>query len=479
MKKITRREVLKKFTAGVSTAAVFPNMSLGNGNYDFASSPFAAKSAQRDKPLILAAFVRPDVERYWLGWPGTSYDIPGHQQQYTKILKEAAKKLGANLELIEKPLHDSNTVNAFLENLEVSKPDGIIITSMSLNKPAWPHINQIAKNRGNIPTVIFSPMGTSFTQHLQETRNISGVYVGATQDLSWLSYSMRMLNTIWQMKNTRLCILRGDKTEDRIVDVYGTTLHYIPRSRFPEEFKKTETTNEMKSIADYYEALAEKTVEPNRQDMINAAKNYIVARRIMAEENCQGISMDCLGLVREHLIPCPPCLAWTRLNDEGSVGACEAAWMSAVLLRLTSLLFERPGFMQDPAPNTVKNTLMAAHCACPTKLNGFNASHEPFLLRSHAESDIGVSMQTKWRLGQEVTIFDFKDPKSMYIGTGRVIGNIDTPPAGGCRTSIDIELDGLQDTCDTKGFHQIIIYGNLEKELTAYCRLSGINVEHI
>ncbi|MCK4967305.1 hypothetical protein KAS50_09740, partial [bacterium] len=424
MKKITRREVLKKLTAGVSTAAVFPNMSLGNGNYSFASSPFAAKSAQRDKPLILAAFVRPDVERYWLGWPGTSYDIPGHQQQYTKILKEAAKKLGANLELIEKPLHDSNTVNAFLENLEASKPDGIIITAMSLNKPAWPHINQIAKNRGNIPTVIFSPMGTSFTQHLQETRNISGVYVGATQDLSWLSYSMQMLNTIWQMKNTRLCILRGNETEDRIVDVYGTTLHYIPRSRFPEEFKKTETTNEMKSIADYYEALAEKTVEPNRQDMINAAKNYIVARRIMAEENCQGISMDCLGLVREHLIPCPPCLAWTRLNDEGSVGACEAAWMSAVLLRLTSLLFERPGFMQDPAPNTVKNTLMAAHCACPTKLNGFNASNEPFLLRSHSESDIGVSMQTKWRLGQEVTIFDFKDPKSMYIGTGRVIGNI-------------------------------------------------------
>ncbi|MCK4965939.1 hypothetical protein KAS50_02845, partial [bacterium] len=63
--------------------------------------------------------------------------------------------------------------------------------------------------------------------------------------------------------------------------------------------------------------------------------------------------------------------------------------------------------------------------------------------------------------------------------TGRVIGNIDTPPAGGCRTSIDIELDGMQDTLDTKGFHQIIIYGNLEKELTAYCRLSGINVEHI
>ncbi len=479
MKKITRREVLKRFTAGVSTAAVLPRINLESETFSFDSSPFAAKSETGEKPLVRAVFVRPDVERYWLGWPGTAYDIKGHQQQYTKVLKTAAKKFRMNLEIIDKPIHDINTANAFLENLDKSRPVGVVIISMSLNSPAWEHIEHIAKNRGNIPTVVFSPMGTSFTGQLQGTRNISGVYVGATQDIGWLSYGMQMLNTIWQMKHTRLCILRGDKAEDRVLDVIGTTLHYIPRSHFPEEFNKTETTDEMRAIADYYEALTEKTVEPNRQDIVNAAKNYIVARRIMAKENCQGISMDCLGLVRDREIPCPPCLAWTRLNDEGSVGACEADWNAAISLRLTSLLFDRPGFMQDPAPNTVNNTLMAAHCACPTKLDGFNSSHEPFILRSHAESDIGVSVQTLWRIGQKVTIFDFQGPESIVLGTGSVIGNIDTPPAGGCRTSCEIAMDGILDTLDTKGFHQVIMYGDLEKELKAYCRLAGIKVEHI
>ena len=42
---------------------------------------------------------------------------------------------------------------------------------------------------------------------------------------------------------------------------------------------------------------AQKVVEPSRQDLINAAKNYFASLKIMEEEGCQGITMDCLGLV--------------------------------------------------------------------------------------------------------------------------------------------------------------------------------------
>jgi len=480
MKKITRREILKKFTAGVSAAAVLPKINLDKGFVDFDAPNSAVQVKTARKPLVRAAFVRPDVERYWLGWPGTSFDIKGHQVQYTKILTDAAKKFRMDLEIIDKPLHDSNTINMFLESLKKVPPDGIVIVSMSLNNPAWGNINHIAENHGEIPMVVFSQMGTSFTQHLQGTRNISGVTVGATQDVGWLNFAMRMLNTIWQMKHTRLCIMRGNKTYDRQFDVVGTTIHYIPRSRFPEELKKTEITNEMQDIADYYESRAEKIVEPNREDRINAAKNYIVSRRIMEAENCHGISMDCLGLVRDRQIPCPPCMAWVQLLDEGCVGTCEAAAHIAASQRLTSLLFDRPGFMQDPAPNTVKNTLMAAHCTSPTRLDGFGKSHEPFILRSHSESNIGVSPQVLWRIGQKVTIMQFTESMdTILLGTGRVLRNIDTPPAGGCRTSLDLELDGVPDTRDTKGFHQLIIYGDLEIPFKAYCELAGIKVVHI
>ena len=68
---------------------------------------------------------------------------------------------------------------------------------------------------------------------------------------------------------------------------------------------------------------------------------------------------------------------------------------------------------------------------------------------------------------------------SILLGTGRVQRNIDTPPAGGCRTSFELELDNVPDARDTKGFHQLIIYGNLELPFKAYCELAGIKVEHI
>ncbi len=87
----------------------------------------------------------------------------------------------------------------------------------------------------------------------------------------------------------------------------------------------------------------------------------------MAAENCQGISLNCLGLIGSRRIPCPPCMAWLQLNDEGSVGCCECDWNAAISLRLCRLLTGRPGFMQDPCPNTVNGTLMGAHCSSPTQ----------------------------------------------------------------------------------------------------------------
>jgi hypothetical protein len=448
------------------------------GLFDFASSLFGAEPRTAGKPLVRAVFVRPGVKGYWMGWPGAAYDIDARQRDYTRILTSAAEKFNVQLEVQPEPLTDENAVKTCLAQLKTQPPNGLIVVSMSLNQ-SWPHIDNIAKNRGEIPTVVFSPMGTSFTQHLQGTRNIPGVYVAATQDLEWLTFAVRMLRTIWDMKNTRLCIVQGDKEQDRTLNVIGTTLHYVPRSRYPQEYKKVEESDEVRELAEYYGKNARKIVEPTKQDIINSVKNYVLARRIMAADNCQGISVDCLPLVENRLIPAPPCMAWLRLNDEGSVGACEAEWNSAISLRLTSLLFDRPGFMQDPAPNTVNNTLMGAHCSCPTRLAGFDKPPESFILRSHSESKTGVAPQVLWKEGQKVTIMKFQGPESIILGTGKVLANIDTPPAGGCRTSVELELDGVADARDTKGFHQLFIYGDLELPFKAYCQLAGINVVHI
>jgi hypothetical protein len=281
---------------------------------------------------------------------------------------------------------------------------------------------------------------------------------------------------MWDMRNTRLCIVNGEKTEDQQLAVIGTTLHHVPLNRWTEELVKQEVTDEVKALAAEFSKTAKRTVEPKPEDVLNAAKNYFVAKRIMAAEHCQGISLNCLGLVQTRRIPCPPCMAWSKLNDENSVGCCECDWNAAISLRLCGLLTGRPGFMQDPAPNTINGTLMGAHCSSPTKLRGFDQPGEPLILRSHSESEIGVAPQVIWPVGEVVTVMKFDGPGKMILGTGQVVSNIDTPPCGGCRTSLELRMDNVADSRDCKGFHQLFVLGRHDRLIQAYCRLAGIEV---
>ena len=135
--------------------------------------------------------------------------------------------------------------------------------------------------------------------------------------------------------------------------------------------------------------------------------------------------------------------------------------------------------MQDPVPETVNNTFIGAHCVCATRLGGYDGPRTPFVLRSHSESNVGVSLQVLWPPGQRVTLMQFVGPDKMILGKGTVLRNLDTPPAGGCRTSMELALDGPADTRDTKGFHQLFIYGDHVRDFEAYGQMFGIGTEAI
>lgn len=122
----------RKFLAASGVMA----MAVETGVLDFASSLTAGTIRTSGKPRIRTIFVRPDTERYWLGWPGAAYDIADHQKQYTKVITDAAEKLGIDLEIQSSPICDDATVSAFLGSLSQSPPDGILIIAMSLNEPA-------------------------------------------------------------------------------------------------------------------------------------------------------------------------------------------------------------------------------------------------------------------------------------------------------------------------------------------------------
>jgi hypothetical protein len=496
---VSRRCFLK--TTGVTAVATHL------GLFEKMSEVFGSPDSTGGKPKVRVAFMRPDVDKYWLGWPGASYDIKAREKQYSDILTTASQECGVHLSFEDRPVYGTDRVTAFLNSLKQNPPDGIILVITNCHHTdeqgrilkevdTWGHTTNICKNRGVIPTIVFSPMGTSFTGHLNMTRDIPNVFTAATQDINWLSYGIRMLRTIYDMKQSRICIIRGDKAEDITVKQFGTTLHYIPKESFADTFNKTEINHEMRQIAEYYTREAKMIIEPSPEDILISAKNYVVIRHIMEQEKCNGFSMDCMSPIGVHRMK-PPCVAMSRLQDEGFVGACEADWCAAISQRLTNLLFGLPGFIQDPAPNTVNNTLIGAHCTSPTKLNGVDQPHETFIIRNHSESAMGAAFQVIWKPGQRVTVMKITELDNIYptsemyfsgrpytdlgviVGTGTVVDNIDTPPAGGCRTSVEIAMDNCKDVRDIKGFHQLFIYGDLSQQFKEYCELAGIPCESI
>jgi hypothetical protein len=447
------------------------------GILDFASSLFAQPAGPARKPRVQVIFVRPEGDRYWMSWPGASYDVEARQAEYTRTLVDAARKLGVDLEVRPLPLESPEDVEAFVQQVKKSPPDGLFLSVMHLK--SWPKLEYLIENRGSTPAVVFSPLGTAFAKQIQAVRGVPRTFVAATQDPGWPAFGLRMLKTVHDMKRARLCIVAGEAAENRPVKSIGTTLRYVPLARWIREVAAADTTDEMQAIADYYAREAWQILEPKKEDVLSAAKNYVVARRIMEAERCQGISVDCFSLLNERRVACGMCLAWSRLLDEGLVGACEADGDAAISMLLSATLLGRPGFMQDPAPNTLHNTLIGSHCTCPTRLEGFEEPHAPFLLRNQAESASGVALQVLWRPGQPITVMKFVAPDTLVLGTGRAVDNVEGPAATACRTAVEVKIDGLADARNIRHGHQLFVSGKWDQQIRAYAELAGLKLARV
>ncbi len=470
----TRREMLGVAGAGMAAGLFSPLMLTAEDN--------ATDEPPANDPLDVLVVYAHQREKQWLGWPGTFWDPASFTGKSRGLVESFAKQLGINVRFEPAPIHEPGEIEAFVSKVKAERPKGVLVFPLNADEFISGSIDKIAQS--GIPTVIFCGLGmfhTGFAGAVVPTARRSGVYLPMSSDyeLGPVQFGLKMIQAAYRLRRTRVAVLRGAETAEQKLEPLGLTIRYLPRRRFPDTLKTIEETPEVVALAELYAQGAQKVVEPTRTDLINAAKNYYAACKIMEEENCQGISMDCLGLVGNREIPTPPCLSWTHLLDHGQSGTCEADVNAVMSHEVCLKLLDKPGFMQDPVPETERGTLIGVHCVCATKLNGWDQPAEPYLLRSHSESNLGVAVQVLWRPGQEVTIMQMQGPDKMLLGKGRVLRNFDTPPAGGCRTSVELEIDGPQDPCDTKGFHQLFIYGDHVRQFKAFAQMYGLTTEHI
>lgn len=469
---LSRRRFLSTVSAGALGTAFLPSLLSSVSLAEDLTDVIDIGSLRSRPPVkIKGVFIR-FKPPYWLGWPGTSYDLEGYRKKYMEEFAAHARKLGVDLQQEESPLESEEALNTFVEQLKAEKPDAVLVSVQHMG--VWGWADRIAQ--AGIPTLIFAPVGTCFTGHVLEISRRPHVHVISSLEVSAVAQAMRMIRAKKQFDATTLLVVAGDKRAESVMERLNVKVKTIPRRSLNEMFERMPETDEMKQLASVMRRHAKKVVEPSKQDLLNAARSYCTAKKLMKDEGANAITTDCLGMVTMKVVPTPPCMAVSMFQDAGVTYGCEADVNGALSLMLTSYLLDKPGFMNDPVPETVKNTLVVAHCVCGTKLNGFDQPSEPFILRSHSESALGVSVQVLWKIGQPATLVSFQGPHQLVVDTGTVVSNVDTPPAGGCRTSVELKMDRMEDARDVLGFHQVVFYGDHRRDIEAFCQMNEIKV---
>jgi hypothetical protein len=394
--------------------------------------------------------------------------------KYTEKLIKSAEKLNLNLDLRDKPVFSLEEGDSWLKESKEIEADGLMLILLDRQQHSWPVAQKAAES--GMPTVIFSPLGTSFTTNTIHLADKPGCVVYSTDNFDQAVYGLKMLKAGARMKRTRCVVIQGTERKEMLLADTGIMLQYVPADTFMDIYQSISVNDEINSMTDEYISLSREIRETNREDVSNGIKSYIVADRILKNEKADAISMDCLGALADKKISLP-CISWSRMNDNGIPAACEADTGAIAAQIMVQYLFDRPGFQQDPVADTSDDTLIGAHCSCPTRLNGFNEPPEPFELVHHHGNRDAVP-RTIWRKGQRITCMDFLpsgndqgERSQMLISTGTVVDNLNVPPSGGCVVSVKVKMDGGHEVLSFPGFHQLFFYGDFKKELKNFCQL--------
>ena len=262
---------------------------------------------------------------------------------------------------------------------------------------------------------------------------------------------------------------------DQVRRVTGVEVLYHPLDELKKAFDHVNETRAQQEMEKWISD-AVRIVEPSKEDILSACRLYIALQDIVRMERLSGISIDCCSpRFRKDLSLPHPCLAFSRLRDDGISAPCEAdlwALLSSLLLEQIS---KRPSFMGNvSAVDVVASTTTLAHCVVPLKLHGFNAQSVRYSLRDYHGSRQGVAPEIDFPTGEEVTMGCFtKDIRGFTLWPGTVVraGHIE------CRNSADIRIP---DPCgflqSIAGCHHVMVFGNYMTEIAKALRLMNIHI---
>jgi hypothetical protein len=443
-----------------------------------AGAPFAGVSTGREKTAtVMAAFVYPptsqlDAEGYY-SWPGAGFNAEGQQVEYTAKFHNVAQNLKMSIQVAESHIDTGADAAQFSGQVAAAQPDGLLL--VLFKKGHWPRVLEIIESTDR-PVVVYAPLGVLLVDHIVQVQDRPGVHLINSSDFGAVERALIMLRATAWMRQSVIINIDGDAEGQLFVPKLGTEIRKIPHQRFYDQFANTEVTTSVQRMAKSYRSHARGIVEPNEEDILEAARAYAALHQLVVDEQADALMMNCLpGLQMPHK-HVPPCMGFMTLRDMGIPAGCQSDLSATLTLLLVQYLYNRPGFQQNASMDTANNLYFGAHCTSPSRMNGTDQNAEPYILRSHAEAGWGCVPRVLFPKGQDVTMAQYfpTETPEMLVYTGAIVDCPEIPPTGGCRTNLRMTINEVEDVRDVKGMHQIIFYGNHGKDLRTYCQLNSI-----
>lgn len=309
-----------------------------------------------------------------------------------------------------------------------------------------------------------------------------------SSDYDELEHAARLLRVIPLMRHSRVVAFlpfQGTPpacSPEQVKARLGTDVVVIDQQRFDELLKDVDD-DKAKAEADRWIREADEMIEPQRDDVLKAARVSLALDRLIAEEKAQALAVGtCMGWLQRGF----PCLGFTRLRDRGIPASCEGDMDSLLTMMLFGYAYDVPGFQGNATFDTSKNAVWTAHCVGPTRMDGPDSPAAPYLLRSHSEIGDGVVPEIQYRLGQGITRTKLVNLDTLLISTG-TIREVPDKSVRACRTQIVTEIrdadrmvrnwgGGVLDGSMMTLLHRVVFYGDRMTSARHLCDLMNINV---
>ncbi|MEN6602649.1 MAG: hypothetical protein ABFD86_09545 [Bryobacteraceae bacterium] len=447
-----------------SMAATFSPLFSGIGQ----ARPWAGPAAVRK---VYVAVHKPT-------WPKPGVDIEATRAEIDSKLGEIERRHPELIKFMGGELvHTMDDAAAYVKSLDQAATDAhLVITITSGSDGMVKAIGSIG-----LPTLLFvrpyaGHAWGSFSEFAQAGNKAD---VLASSDYDDLDVYARIFYTIHAMRKSKILIVvpgpRPSKQAEEFSRQFGTAFRYIEYADLKAAYDRIGEDAARKE-ADRYAAAALRIMEPSREQIYRGTRFYLGVKELLERESANGITIDCLGGINRGEMPGYPCISFSRLDDEGLFGVCQADLGCTMTELLLTSFTGKPGFLFNVVIDTSRNEIIQSHCTAPTSMRGIGAPPEPYILRSHLETSAGAAVQVLMPIGEAMTVARFLEPKRLATFSVEAIANVTSDE--GCRTQLRTRVRNARKILNGfKGIvHRVSYYGDYADAIEKMGRLMAFEV---